>query len=195
MSFETFTPPPPGGVVAVVPGPVPDMVGALSPVLAEATAMGRDCVVAPAEVAGTGALTVSAALRCTAALPTGAAREAWLRPLPELTARLDRPWRELNHGERYLAGIARARLVASDLMVLETPSSRLAGPRVLQLVQDLAAEGCGILWIERRLRLVACFEIAAWLVDDGEAVGPLPAPSLLDDPRAHRLCFGGTLAE
>ena len=195
MSFEAFAPPPPGRVVAVVPGPGADMIAALSPVLAEATAMGRDAAIAPADVAGSSALTVSAALRCTAPLPTGAAREAWLRPMPELTARLDRPWRELDHAERYLAGVARARLGASDLLVLETPASRLGGPRVLRLVQDLAAEGCGILWIERRLRLVACFEIEAWLVDDGTAIGPLPAPALLDDPRAHRLCFGGTLAE
>jgi len=115
--------------------------------------------------------------------------------LPELVPRLERPWRELGHDERYLAGVARARLAPVDLLVLELPASRLAGPRVLDLIQDLAAEGMGLLWLERRLRLVASFAIPAWLLDDGAVVGPLDATTLEHDARARRLAFGGRLAE
>lgn len=193
MSFEAFMPPPPGNVTAVLPGPGAAPVEALSPVLADARAGGRRIAVVRASVPATCRLTAAAGMRAGATLPTGAEREAWLRPLPELAARLERPWSELGQGERYLLTVARARLDAPDLLVLELPSSRLPGPRVLQLIQDLASEGMGLLWIERRLRLIAAFEIDAWLVDDGEALGPLPAPMLLEDERAWRLCFGGTL--
>jgi ABC-type branched-subunit amino acid transport system ATPase component len=195
MSFEALVPPPPGSVTAVVPGPDDGRAEALSPVLADAAAAGRAHRVVPAAPVGARGLTTAVNLRASAALPGGAEREAWLRPLPELVARLDRPWHELGHAERYLADVARARLAPVDLLVLELPGSRLAGPRVLTLIADLAAEGVGILWLERRLRLVASFAIAAWLLDAGELVGPLDATALEHDARARRLAFGGRLGE
>jgi branched-chain amino acid transport system ATP-binding protein len=195
MTVEDFLPPPPGTVTAVIPGPDDGGAGALSAVLTAAAAAGRPHAVVPAQPVGARRLTTATNLRAGAALPTGTARDAWLRPLPELVARLERPWQELGHGERYLAGVARARLAAVDLLVLELPASRLAGPRVLDLIQDLAAEGVGLLWLERRLRLVASFAIPAWLLDAGELVGPLDATTLEHDARARRLAFGGRLAE
>jgi hypothetical protein len=79
--------------------------------------------------------------------------------------------------------------------VLELPSSRLPPARVLRLVEDLTNEGTGLVWIEKRLRLIAAFDIEAWLLDTDMAIGPLPSTALLDDLRALRLAFGGTLDE
>lgn len=195
MTFDALVPPPPGSVTAVVPGPRDGHAAALSPVLAEAAAAGRPHGVVPAAPVGAADLATAVNLEAGGALPTGTARDAWLRPLPELVARLDRPWRELGHGERYLAGVARARLTAVDLLVLELPGSRLPGPRVLRLIQELAADGIGLLWLERRLRLPASFAIRAWLLDDGALEGPLDATTLEHDGRARRLAFGGRLGE
>ena len=193
MSFDALIAPPPGSVTAVVPGRRDGTATALAPVLAEATAAGRAHRVVPADPPGARGLTTALNLRTSGDLPGGAARDARLRPVAELVPRLERPWGELGHGERYLAGVARARLAAVDLVVLELPGSRLAGPRVLTLIQELAAEGVGLLWIERRLRLVASFAIPAWLLDAGELIGPLDATALEHDARARRLAFGGRL--
>ena len=194
MSFEALAPPAPGEVTAIVPGPDDDAAAALSPVLAAAAAAGRAHRVVPAAVVGARDLTTAINLRVAGTVPTGPAREAWLRPLPELVARLERPWRELGHAERYLAGVARARLAAVDLIVLELPAGRLPGPRVVQLIRDLSGEGTGVLWLERRLHLVAEFAIPVWLLDAGVLVGPLEAATLARDERARRLALGGRLA-
>jgi len=193
MSFEHLAPPPPGVVTAVIPGPGDAEAAALSPVLADAAAAGRPSAVVPAEPAGAGRLPVATNLRASGPLPRGSAREAWLRPVGELAARLDRPWRDLCHAERYLAEVARARLAAVDLIVLELPASRLAGRRVVELVRDLASDGVGVLWLERRLNLVAAVEADAWLLDGGTLIGPLQSGGLPLDLRARRLAFGGRL--
>ena len=193
MSFEALTPPAPGEVTAIVPGPDDGAAAALSPVLAAAAAGGRAYRVVPAAVVGARDLSTAANLRLAGALPAGPAREAWLRPLPELVARLERPWHELGHAERYLAGVARARLAAVDLVVLELPAGRLPGPRVVQLIRDLTGEGTGVLWLDRRLRLVADFAIPVWLLDAGVLVGPLEPATLARDERARRLALGGRL--
>lgn len=193
MSLGALVAPPPGVVAAVVPGPCDDGAAALSPVLAEAAAAGRAHAVVTAEPVGIDDLGAAANLAASGRLPTGAARDAWLRPLGELVARLDRPWCELAHAERYLLEVARARLCPVDLLVLERPGGRLAGPRACALIRELAEEGAAVLWLERRLRLVASAADEAWLLDDGELVGPLPPTTLEHDPRARRLAFGGRL--
>lgn len=193
MSLGALVAPAPGGVTAVVPGAGDDTAAALSPVLAEAAAADRAHAVVRARPLGIGDLTASANLAASGRLPTGPARDAWLRPLGELVARLERPWAELGHAERYLLEVARARLRPVDLLVLERPGGRLAGPRACELVRELAEEGAGVLWLERRLRLVASVADAAWLLDDGELIGPLAPATLEHDPRARRLAFGGRL--
>ncbi len=180
--------PPPGEIAAVVPG-ARDGAASLTPALTPARAAGRRVAVVPGEPLGAGALSVASNLAAAAPLPTGAERDAWLRPVSELATRLERRYRDLGHGERYLVGVARARLAPVDLLVLDRPASRLAGPRVPPLVAALAADGAGVIWLERRLNLVAGVAADAWLLDDGALTGPLPAAGLASDPRARRLAF------
>ncbi len=193
MSAERFAVPPPGHLTAVVPAVGAQAAVDLEPVRAAIARGGRPFAVAQATAAPTGQLAAGTRLAAVRPLPRAASGEAWLHPLPELRGRLERPWQELTHAERYLVQIACARLEAVDLLVLELPSSRLAGPRVLRLVEDLARDGMGILWLERRLRLIASFDIDAWLADGDVVEGPLRSSELLQDRRALRLCFGGGL--
>ncbi len=188
MRFDLRSPPDAGTLVSIVPGLIDDPVEAVSPVAAKARASGA--VVTEVRVAASGD-TVPPAIR--RGLTERTAGERFLKRLPELVGRLRRPWSELSHAERYLTSVAHARVCGADLVVLELPSSRLPGPRVVSLVADLVADGLAVLWIERRIRLLAAFDAEAWLVDDGVAVGPLRTLDLMEDHRALRLCFGSTL--
>lgn len=185
--------PPPGGVTAVVPGPRATAARLAAALVGALGVDGPRCALVPADPMGAHGLTVATLLAATAALPAGSAREAWLRPVGELASRLARSYAELGHGERYLVGVAAARLRPHDVLLLERPAGRLAGGRTVELVAALAGEGTAVLWLERRLHLVAEIADTAWLVDGEARLGPLAPAELPADARARRLAFGGRL--
>ncbi len=123
----------------------------------------------------------------------GGERPAWLDLAPELSTRLEQAWRSLAPAERYLAGVARALLDGSEIVLLDRPGGALPAARLRALTEALAARGIAAVCADRRLRLLATLADDVWLADRGTVEGPIRAADLVDDARAWTLCFGGTL--
>lgn len=192
MTTPSIGLPAPGMITAIVPAGADPAAARRAIDVAMAAGRSAARVIADAEPAAT--LTVAEALSLGTSLPSGPDRQAWLRPVPEISTRFGQRWSALGHAERYLVEVARARLARPDVVVLEHPASRLDGARTVRLVRELVDLGHAIVWLERRIRLIAAFEVQAWLVDGDDVVGPLFGPDLMADARAWRLCFGGRLA-
>jgi hypothetical protein len=181
--------PPAGAVLAVVPS-VATSAEALLAGWQAADAL-RRLVRVPARPEGTGDVVLAGQLGGSSRDRRGDAE--WIRLTPELRTLLQRPWRELGAAERYLAGVARALVGRHDVIVLEQPGASLGFARLRTLVADLAAGGWAVVWLERRLRLLAAAPGEVWLVDRERWLGPLDGGGLVDHPLAWTLCFGGTL--
>ncbi len=159
----------------------------------QARAPERRLVLVPARPRGVGDLPLGDQLAAERVRLRSVERGDALALAPELRTLLLRPWRELGRVERYLAGVVRARLGGADVVVLDQPGSALPALRLRTLISALGADGVGVVWLERRLRLPAALGLATWLIDREIERGPVESHTLLDDEAAWTLCFGGGL--
>src|SRR4051812_30379625 len=103
----------------------------------------------------------------------------------------------LSVAERQLVEIARALALNARVLIFDEPSAILSGPeldRVFAVIQDLRANGLGILYISHRLAEIFRLADRATVLKDGHVVATRPVDELTTD-ELIRLMVGRDIGE
>jgi ABC-type sugar transport system ATPase subunit len=110
--------------------------------------------------------------------------------------RLGREVGALSVAERQLVEIARALVFKAKVLIFDEPSAILSGPdldRVFNVIEELRADGLGILYISHRLAEIFRLADRATVLKDGRVVASRPVADLTTD-ELIRLMVGRDIA-
>jgi ABC-type sugar transport system ATPase subunit len=98
--------------------------------------------------------------------------------------RVGRDVAALSVAERQLVEIARALVFEAQVLIFDEPSAILSGPdldRVFKVIEELRADGLGILYISHRLAEIFRLADRATVLKDGRVVASRPVAGLTTD--------------
>jgi len=146
-----------------------------------------------------GDLTVRDNLQAAAtALPArevAGAMEKMLAIFPELRAKLDAPGRSLSGGQKQMVCLAQALITSPKYLVVDELSLGLAPAIVVRLTQvlnDIAAQGIGVLLIEQFTSLALSVAQDAFVMSRGRIAFSGAAAALAQDPDILHKAYLGT---